>query len=197
MAKKRYVYKLTFPDGMVYFGSTADVEKRWAGDGKKYNGFRVGEWIKKFGWENVKKEVVLFLEDAPCVILDVEKKMIRDNSNVALNETSNSNYAKFRQETSRDGSNCVAYIWTINGVAKPAIQWCREYKISYGPAISRVNKYGMSPLEAILAPIVPKQYTCKAEEWYRIVGYKYGIDKTSYVTPHSEWPEQFKERLIF
>lgn len=38
MQTKRYVYKLTFPDGMVYFGSTSDVKRRWGESGAEYKG---------------------------------------------------------------------------------------------------------------------------------------------------------------
>jgi len=60
---KRYLYKLTFPNGMVYIGCTYDIKQRWAGKGAHYYGMKVYEAIKEFGWDNIKKEILLFLPD--------------------------------------------------------------------------------------------------------------------------------------
>jgi hypothetical protein len=51
------VYELSFPDGKVYYGSTVNPEMRWK-NGEGYNTQKVGEAIKQFGWENVKKKII-------------------------------------------------------------------------------------------------------------------------------------------
>jgi predicted GIY-YIG superfamily endonuclease len=54
------VYKLTAPNGKVYIGITSrDPKRRWnAGNGYKYNK-HFYDAIQKYGWENIKKEVLL------------------------------------------------------------------------------------------------------------------------------------------
>lgn len=54
------LYRLTFPDGLLYFGITKQVpSKRWA-NGKGYAGQnKIYSAISKFGWKNIKKDVIL------------------------------------------------------------------------------------------------------------------------------------------
>lgn len=58
--KKYKVYKHTFPNGKVYIGITSKVkvEQRWGDNGKYYKGQFVYRAIKKYGWENIKHEVL-------------------------------------------------------------------------------------------------------------------------------------------
>lgn len=52
------VYKHTSPSGKVYIGLTGvEPEKRWA-NGKGYRGSYFGNAIKKYGWENIKHEIL-------------------------------------------------------------------------------------------------------------------------------------------
>lgn len=64
---KHCIYKHTFPDGKVYIGQTisGNTEKRWQ-DGLGYQGQKkVFEAIVKFGWDNIKHEVIEdHIEDA-------------------------------------------------------------------------------------------------------------------------------------
>lgn len=60
---KRYLYKLTFPNGMVYIGCTHDIKQRWAGNGAHYHDMKVYSAVQEFGWDNTKKEVLLYLPD--------------------------------------------------------------------------------------------------------------------------------------
>lgn len=57
------VYKHTFPNGKVYIGITSQsVERRWRPDGHgySYQGL-IYNAIKKYGWENVKHEVLEYV----------------------------------------------------------------------------------------------------------------------------------------
>lgn len=53
------IYQFTFPDGMKYIGKTQDYHRRMQsyrrGDGKRR---KVTIWVDKFGWNNVKKEIL-------------------------------------------------------------------------------------------------------------------------------------------
>ena len=52
------VYMHTFPNGKVYIGITgSNPLKRW-GNGSNYNQARLRNAIKKFGWNNIKHEVL-------------------------------------------------------------------------------------------------------------------------------------------
>ena len=42
--------------------------------------------------------------------------------------------------------------FTINGITKPAIQWCAEYGVSVPYVMYRVRRMGMDPLDALTIP---------------------------------------------
>jgi len=48
--------------------------------------------------------------------------------------------------------------WEINGVAKPAAEWCREYDVNYTTAKERMKR-GMTPYEALTAKPDHSSYT--------------------------------------
>lgn len=53
-----YIYKLTDPEGKVYIGSTMQTPKeRWDG-GSGYIGQPFYLIVKKFGWNNIQKEIL-------------------------------------------------------------------------------------------------------------------------------------------
>lgn len=54
------LYCHTFPNGKRYIGITKqDPVKRWGKDGKGYKGQAVYAAIQKYGWDNVRHEVLL------------------------------------------------------------------------------------------------------------------------------------------
>lgn len=58
ITKEYKVYMHTFPNNKKYVGITKqDVNKRWC-SGKHYKNQVVGKAIKKYGWENIKHEVI-------------------------------------------------------------------------------------------------------------------------------------------
>jgi len=79
------VYKHICPDGMVYIGITNNIEDRWENNGIKYHDNKVfTDAIKKFGWENIKHEIIAFNvseEDAHLL----EQQLIQENMNHSLN----------------------------------------------------------------------------------------------------------------
>lgn len=53
------IYKFTFPNGKCYIGQTKQtLNQRWGTEGRGYQGQRVYEAIKEFGWDNIKKELL-------------------------------------------------------------------------------------------------------------------------------------------
>ena len=60
--------------------------------------------------------------------------------------------------------------WEVNGVTKPAAEWCREYGMEYSTVVNRMKKNGMTPLEALTAPKVKYPYSKYA--WRRLCSSK-------------------------
>lgn len=55
------------------------------------------------------------------------------------------------------------YVWEINGVKKSIIEWCAEYGLSRSMVTYRVNVKGMTPYEALTAPLSPQGRGRKSE----------------------------------
>ena len=53
-------------------------------------------------------------------------------------------------------------IWTIDGITKPARDWCDECGVSYEMAMYRINHMGMSVYEALTTPKITKGRNRKA-----------------------------------
>lgn len=195
MGEQRYVYKLTFPDGMVYFGSTSNIKHRWRNNGSSYSGMIVGEWIKRFGWENVKKEIVLYLKAHSGVACEVERALVEENSSISLNV----NYNKWNNGKRKSGSDffknrkiLTRHVWDICGIKKTASEWCKLYGVGTGSAINRCAKYGMTPLESLNAPPVPRTMAKNPIAFWDSIGYARGKDKNSFVVKREDWPEIFQ-----
>lgn len=187
---KRYVYKLTFPNDMVYIGSAYSIDDRWANNGKHYGGQPVYDEILKYGWENIKKEVVLYLSDDPELIKSVEKALIKEYRDNCYNCIANPHYHE-ALNSKAPAKTRIKYMWTIAGVARPAKTWCELYGVSYSTATARVYTYGLTPLEALTCPSTPNEYRGKTQEFWKSIGFVPGTDETSYITPKKEWPKEY------
>lgn len=54
------IYMLTFPDRMQYIGQAVDIKRRWSSHKSGHgHSWKVQEWVKKFGWNDVHKEVLV------------------------------------------------------------------------------------------------------------------------------------------
>ena len=189
---KKYVYKLTFPNGMVYFGSTWSVEDRWRGDGDGYKDMAVNKPIQEFGWENVKKEVILRLESHPNVILAIEQALIEENKDICYNIQLN---PRMRFKYGKQDKAAIVHVWMIDGIAKSAEDWAKEYGTTTSKAMNRMKSHpNMTPLEALTFPNVPRGLTKLSKEFWEANGCIIGFDKTSYVLQYPDWPDELKAR---
>lgn len=169
---KKYLYKLTFPNGMVYIGTARDVKSRWAGSGSHYKGSVVGNAIEEFGWDNIKREIILKLSGNirdNDIILAMERELIRAYGDRCYNEACTDAYIERKREKEAPLHKCKVF-WEIDGVEKPAKAWCEEYNSSYIKACRRMQKYGLTPKQALTFPSVPQEYQRKAMEYWRELG---------------------------
>ena len=70
------IYMLTFPDGLQYVGQTIHFEQRMRQHANPHSmrGTRIKEWVLRYGWDQVKKEVLLVgpnssLNDDECRLI--------------------------------------------------------------------------------------------------------------------------------
>ena len=174
---RQFVYKLEFPNGKVYIGSTHSVSERWANDGVHYKGQRVYDLILQYGWNNIRKEVILQLPKTignHKKICDVEVELIHAYGDRAVNETGNKSYHDelTAKQISR-GRYKKSVFWEIDGVVKPATEWCDEYGTSYVRAKKVIDHYGISPKQALDLPPVPKNMNRRSIEYWESMGYYY------------------------
>lgn len=172
---KRYLYKLTFPNGMVYIGCTYDIKQRWAGKGAHYYGMKVYEAIKEFGWDNIKKEILLFLPDENGnseKITSLEKEFIKAYSGRCYNSMSDPEWYEENPAYSKERYAPRIY-WTAFGETKPAKDWCAEYNTSSSVVMNRIKKYGLTIKQALTFPPVPRGKRSKGykvEDFWRECG---------------------------
>lgn len=100
MESKEYkiysVYKHTFPNNKVYIGMTKrKVEDRWGKNGINYSGQTVFHAIMKYGWINIKHEIIaenLSLEEAKKMEYDKIKEYNADDIKYGYNEAAGGRY---------------------------------------------------------------------------------------------------------
>lgn len=66
--------------------------------------------------------------------------------------------------------------WDIDGIQKPARDWCYEYRQNYSKVSGRITKYGMTPKEALTFPPVPKGMNRRPIEYWESIGFYIGQD---------------------
>lgn len=187
MRQKKYVYKFTFPNGKVYIGTTCDTDTRWQYCGALYNTQAVGRAIREFGWDNIRKEIVFSDPDNEIAVLDEEKRLIELYGDNSYNHADNPMW-KFDPKSLGSAGGYI-HVWSIDGEIKPAQDWCKIYNRDLSNTLAKIKKYGMSPLEALTAPIVPSEYKMRAWLYWRKCGFRYGIDTSSYIVPVEDWPD--------
>lgn len=161
---KQYLYKLTFPNGKVYIGTAWDISKRWANNGNGYRGQKVWQHIKNCGWENIQKEIVLYIpfEEQKGFgdnrIRDRERELIREYEGKCYNEQCTDAFHKAVADKNRANLIYVPiHWWEVDGVTKPAKEWCEIYGVAYSKAKHRMDKYGLTPKQALTFPPIPSK----------------------------------------
>lgn len=194
--QKRYVYKFTFPNGMVYIGVTNDPETRWQYNGVLYAPQAVGKAIKRFGWENIKKEIVFYDPENEQAVLDEEKRLIWKYQDRCYNHLDNPEWEYEKPNNAYGRRGGYVHVWTIDGEIKPAQDWCKVYSRDLSNTLAKMRKYELSPLEALTVPIVPPDRKMDALAYWKERGFLLEKDTRSYVTPLEEWPDEFPKADI-
>lgn len=180
---KQYLYKLTFPNGMVYIGIAFDVNERWANNGLHYRGQKVYQYIKQFGWDNIKREVLLFIPYSDKGIewlrnIDtlrrLERELIHAYGDRCYNRQANKDFHQEVANQSRaNGAYDAKVIWTVDGITKPAKTWCDERGVTYTRMKRLIDRYHISPEQALSLPPVPGNMTRRAVEYWESNGFYY------------------------
>jgi hypothetical protein len=78
-----------------------------------------------------------------------------------------------KHKLSHDVANDKCYhtksFWEIDGVKKPALEWCSEYKIGYGQVQRRLS-HGLSVKQALTFPRVPDGWKKRPVEYWTKCG---------------------------
>ncbi len=166
---KQYLYKLTFPNGMVYIGTAFDVESRWANDGIGYKGQAVWEPIQSFGWANIKREVLAFIpieENGTSKIRAMEVALIHENDGRCYNRQGTKEFHAECVKKVREKGGYKKVCWEIDGVRKLEKEWCAEYGISLGTVYKRMWRSGLTLKQALSFPPVPKNKARNPIAWW-------------------------------
>lgn len=147
------LYRLTFPDGKVYVGVTDDPKRRWA---TKYKGSACGDAIEKFGWENVKKEIIVSLEPNVCnhqAVAKLEREFIKLYGENSYNRTVCHRGNRYNGKTVE---------W--NGEAKTYAQWGRDPRVAVSGATirNRIEQQKWTIEDALFTP--PLSHTAGTHE---------------------------------
>lgn len=180
---KQYLYKMTFPNGMVYIGTAYDISSRWANNGAGYRGQKVWGPIREFGWENIKREVLLYL---PCEgdpwgvsdkIREEELRLIKEHEGHCYNEQGTKKFhSKIAADSRAKGNYDYKIWWEIDGINKPAAEWCKEYGKTLGSMQRRIHRWGLTPKQALTFPPIPKGQNKRVMEYWRECGCFDGAD---------------------
>lgn len=178
---KQYLYKLTFPNDMVYIGVAFDIKDRWANNGLHYRSQKVYQYIKEFGWENIKREVLLYIPHSDKnqwknnqTIHKLERELIHAYEDRCYNQNANKSFHKKVAEQSRKkGVYDAKIFWTVNGITKPAKDWCEEYGVTYTRMKRIIDRYHILPEQALGLPRVPGNMSCRAVEYWESQGFNY------------------------
>ena len=170
MSWRNTVYKLIFPDNRVYIGSTSNIKSRWSNHGAQYQGV-VKAAIQKFGWDNIRKEIVLKLPPSvenESICLRVERELIKAYNDRSYNTLGTELNNRTRTNHLKQGFPKL--FWTIDGKTMSAVEWCRLYNKNLSTVIKRMEHQGLTAQQALSFPIVPKQFVKKPREFWQSKG---------------------------
>lgn len=133
--KNYIVYKHTCPDGKVYIGITSmNSIERWGKNGKGYKGQLFGKVISKYGWDNIKHEILftdLTKEEAERKEIELIKKYKCNMFNYGYNVKSGGHCGGCMHvcQYEKDGTLVNTYLSASDaanktGISIDAIRYC-------------------------------------------------------------------------
>lgn len=146
---KYVIYKHTTPSGKVYIGITSqNVNRRWRNDGSGYNLQMFYRAIKKYGWNNIKHEILikgLTREEAEQKEIELIKQYKSNNPkfgyNIDLGTKHSENHTnkaiKNRRSYKKENNPFYGKHWTEEQL-KNQFKNRRSYKGSSNPNAKRV-----------------------------------------------------------
>lgn len=155
MTEKNYcVYRHTFPNGKVYIGITGKKPKtRWA-NGVGYRGQSVFSEILRFGWDNIKHEVIV--EGLTVFQAEIiEKELIKAYGEKSYNKRYVVDSPLKGKKPTREYPPKQTF--TINGETKSIDEWCKFYNVPRCRVHKNMKKYGFTPFQALTFPPVPSK----------------------------------------
>ena len=162
------MYKHTCPNGFVYVGITSRPPvQRWKnGFGYESNRdfFRT---IVKYGWDNIKHEV-LYTSLTEKEARKIEKRLIEKYERCCYNTKNTKEYNKAANKLLRKAHPRV--YWEVDGIRKPAREWCNDYDINYSTVIQRMSVNGLTVKQALTFPKVPLSKGRNALKYWRSCG---------------------------
>ena len=178
MSWKRQVYKFTFPNGMVYIGCTTDVRNRWAGKGQAYKTMRVGNAIKEFGWENIKKEIIVNFKvgslESETVCRDVERELIKAYEDRSYNSMNTEQYRSRLKQEIKEGKHRTyeKILIPVFGELLTTDEIAERYGISKLASVRKLlYTFNITIDTAFELPNVPKEYWRKKDVYWNRLGY--------------------------
>lgn len=151
---KQYLYLLTFPNEMVYVGIAYDIADRWVSSGGAYKGQPVYDAICEFGWENVKKEVLLYIpsdENGTSQIRAKEQELIEHYGDRCYNQQGKQSFYTAIHDRRKIET------LTYGGQTKTYREWGQEQGVTVSDATIRYRiKRGWSVEDALFTPPIDK-----------------------------------------
>jgi len=137
------LYMMTFPDKKVYIGITSqNLSRRFGYKGSAYKMQPVYEAIQKFGWDNIKKEVI---EEN----LSVEEAKKKEQEYIELYQSKNGVYNKSK------GGECGSLItakFEVDGEVYDShelAEMALAEGVDYHDITTRINQHGWSLEKAL------------------------------------------------
>ena len=155
---RTHVYKMTFPNGKVYIGSTGNIKERWSGKGIKYRGMKVYEAIQEFGWDSIKREIIISLPESyknDGVIRKVEMELIKAYNGKSYNCMGDPTFHEENETWLSRNRKPIKY-WTAFGETKPMTEWCEEFHKSPSQIAKRIERHGLTLEQALTFPPIPR-----------------------------------------
>lgn len=132
-------YNKNHPGYKNWGGRGIAVCDEWRND---YQAFK--RWALKAGYDENKDRKYQTLDR-----INNDGNYCPENCRWATQSEQNRNQRKRNRRTGVG----YKYNWTINGITKSAVEWCKDYNVSVPMVMHRVRTMGMKPIEALSRPV--------------------------------------------